>query len=563
MSRFKDTLRPACFKILPLVYDESLSYYELLTKLMTKLNETIKAVEDLSGDMSDVIGEIIEEWLDENLGIPFYNVTYYGIQPDSGDVYVPLHDFLKETVNKTGGIVYFPAGKYTISYTIYVPENTVFCGQGESTEIYFDETDTYLGVALANAGSNVTIENMKITHKSTGVFHSGSQPGAIGFSANSKENVNLAPYEHTGLRNSVRNLTARNLTFEGNYALQTETPSTGFKIENVIYENISAPLSCVSVMPHYGSGGKIENVLIKNVVCDLLRLYETAGDAAVSNFKNVNVSNVDCNTLYVRTNKNILRDPIVKITNLFLNNDRVINNDVHQNLGQHGCLLSANVSFYDSVFNGRSVNESVFDFGNGRIIFNDCMFNTQGTFSIRRTDNTVSPESCQSFYNCIFNTPQIDDHAKSNLIGYGANNDFSNAINLNVVLWGDSFRTRNATTDTGVVNVSNSGRSYYKLNGSAVSFFAYGVIQDGYLFEMSAKMARLPIAQSSLVNLSGIAFNSASPNVVYPFLAYFNENRLVFNSVLTPENCNRFILMCDLPLERIPTPAELQNAFFG
>ena len=555
-------LHDHCFKVLPLVYDESLSYYEVLCKVMKTVNEISEAVEDITGDMSEIVGAIIEEWLEQNYGIPFYNVTYYGVQPDSGDVYQQLHALIKDHVSKTGGIVYFPKGKYTLSYTIFVPENTVFCGQGKDTEIYFDETDTYIGVALSNAGSNVTIENMKVSHHSTGVFHSGARPGAIGFSANSPENVNLAPYEHRVLRADVKNLIARNLTFDGNYAVQSEVAS-GYNIDNIIYENIYAPMGCVSVMPYYGSGGKIENVQIKNVVCDLLRLYETVGDASISNMRNVNCINIDCNTLYVRTNKNVLRDPVITINNLFLNNDRTVNNDVHQNLGQYGCMLFGNITFNDSVFNGRSNNEAVFDFGNGKITFNNCLFNTLGAFSVRRTDNTVSPESCQSFYNCTFKTPAVDDHAKSNLIGYGANNDFSNAININNALWGDSYRNRVGTTDTGVVNAANSGRSYYKMNGSSIQFFAYGIIQTDYLFEMSQKMATLPIIQSNLVNLSGIAFNSATPSTVKPFLAYFNENKLVFNSVLTPADCDRFILQCELPLSRVPTPSELLSAFFG
>ncbi len=40
-----------CFKVLPLVYDESLSYYEVLCKLTYKINEVI---EQLSSDYSDI-----------------------------------------------------------------------------------------------------------------------------------------------------------------------------------------------------------------------------------------------------------------------------------------------------------------------------------------------------------------------------------------------------------------------------------------------------------------------------------------------------------------------------
>ena len=41
-----DELRFRCNKILPLVYDDSLSYYETLCKVMSTLNEVINFVDD-------------------------------------------------------------------------------------------------------------------------------------------------------------------------------------------------------------------------------------------------------------------------------------------------------------------------------------------------------------------------------------------------------------------------------------------------------------------------------------------------------------------------------------
>lgn len=43
-----------CHKILPLVYDESLSYYEVLCKVAASLNETIDAVNALNDNVSDL-----------------------------------------------------------------------------------------------------------------------------------------------------------------------------------------------------------------------------------------------------------------------------------------------------------------------------------------------------------------------------------------------------------------------------------------------------------------------------------------------------------------------------
>ena len=42
---------PYCQKILPLTYDDSLSYYEAVCKLTSKMNEIIKAIDDNLEDM--------------------------------------------------------------------------------------------------------------------------------------------------------------------------------------------------------------------------------------------------------------------------------------------------------------------------------------------------------------------------------------------------------------------------------------------------------------------------------------------------------------------------------
>ena len=74
------------------------------------------------------------DWLEENQPEPVYNVTYYGILPDSGDVYEGLYNLIKDHVSDTGGVVYFPPGKYTITNTIFVPEGTTFRGAGPESE---------------------------------------------------------------------------------------------------------------------------------------------------------------------------------------------------------------------------------------------------------------------------------------------------------------------------------------------------------------------------------------------------------------------------------------------
>lgn len=58
-------LRYFCQKVLPVVYDDSLSYQELLYKVIWKLNEIIPAVNDLQENMENEIADILTEWLND------------------------------------------------------------------------------------------------------------------------------------------------------------------------------------------------------------------------------------------------------------------------------------------------------------------------------------------------------------------------------------------------------------------------------------------------------------------------------------------------------------------
>lgn len=55
-------LRYLCHKVLPLVYDESLSYYEVLCKVVAKLNEVIS----VTNELETVIDEKVKEYLESD-----------------------------------------------------------------------------------------------------------------------------------------------------------------------------------------------------------------------------------------------------------------------------------------------------------------------------------------------------------------------------------------------------------------------------------------------------------------------------------------------------------------
>ena len=56
-----------CFKVLPLVYDDSLSYYETLCKVVAKLNEMIDSLGELNDTVKSMQTAIaqIQKWIDD------------------------------------------------------------------------------------------------------------------------------------------------------------------------------------------------------------------------------------------------------------------------------------------------------------------------------------------------------------------------------------------------------------------------------------------------------------------------------------------------------------------
>lgn len=84
-----------CYKVLPLVYDDSLSYYELLCKVVDKLNEIVKSENELDSVIKDIqsaiaalqkqideidtsyIERLIQEWLGKMILVSISDAGYF------------------------------------------------------------------------------------------------------------------------------------------------------------------------------------------------------------------------------------------------------------------------------------------------------------------------------------------------------------------------------------------------------------------------------------------------------------------------------------------------------
>lgn len=139
-----------CQKVLPAVYDDSLSYYELLCKVIDKLNEVIKQsneqaqvirllVDELSrlkelfeqfmeSGFDDYYKEQIERWIDEHMADIIsrsIRMVFFGLTMDGYFVaYIP--DSWNEIVFDTGAVYgYDTYGRLILRYNVDDPSHPV------------------------------------------------------------------------------------------------------------------------------------------------------------------------------------------------------------------------------------------------------------------------------------------------------------------------------------------------------------------------------------------------------------------------------------------------------
>ena len=528
--------------------------------ILRKITELDYKVKTWLKDVTPTITETVNKWLDDHPeatttvqdgsittikfkhdSIPFYNVVDYGINPDSGDVYSDLYDFIVAYPYLTGGIVYFPKGKYTLSSTIFIPENTTFIGDGVETEIYFDETDTYFGTGLANAGSNVSIKNMKVSQRSHGIFATGAQPGCIGFSNWAKEQAAAGKYTRQMLRGEVYNLTVEDIISDGFYPLQTE-PSTDSSMHNIIYKNIYAPTGCVSAV----SQSNIENLNIENVVCDLFRI--SVVDAGI--LTNVFANNIVCQNFGI-ANPN--SEASIIINNL-TQTDAARRNT---NTGNNNGVVNGNVNFRNCVFT--AINPEINGIGlfNGIIAFYECIFNMYDR--IARRESSLSTDNYMVAESCTFNS--VQQLTEDPLIGYGHNN-IVNASNVRNLLWGDIHGKY--INGIGINGVTSSVPTELYVNGDTVSVKGYGIPSNGMtMFDAGSRITALPLSESIYQIVIWSSTVGRGSTTYATFAKFENDSFSVIEGEMQGSTgFDRFNIDIELQLTRTPTPEEIYNAFF-
>lgn len=161
-----------CQKVLPLVYDDSLSYYEVLCKVSEKINELVEnnknlpdyIAEEIKLQLSDTnLEKIVGSYLTDFV----LNVKFppEGIPASIGDGVADDHDSIQMCIdyaNENGGkALYFPDGVYITSPLILKNSVSIFGASTNSSIIKLKANSTnslFSGTSSNNTISRITID---------------------------------------------------------------------------------------------------------------------------------------------------------------------------------------------------------------------------------------------------------------------------------------------------------------------------------------------------------------------------------------------------------------------
>jgi hypothetical protein len=277
-----DPVRYWTYKILPLVYDDSLSYYEVLAKVVQRLNVLVENnnnitqhIKDLileyigSGEIGEVVSDIIANFI-LNVKNPPEGIT--GATGDgSTDDTSAFQGCIDWAAERGGGAVYIPAGKYlvqplqmrdNVSIFGYDRYSTVLVLKGGADKaMLWDDEPGVTGVSVCN----VTLDgNMDIQVNNINVIE--LSPVDCLF-----QNLIITDgYKLMQLRGRGGHVQIDNIVFEYSvinsmellYHTKYSNSDTVYQVNNVVFENVSELKGeqAINVMCDYAT---IENAHIR------------------------------------------------------------------------------------------------------------------------------------------------------------------------------------------------------------------------------------------------------------------------------------------------------------
>lgn len=130
LGRFKEFW---CQKVLPLVYDDSLSFYEVLCRIKAKLNEVIENLNAqgkyIETQLPILIDETVRKYFNQNQNLPFIDCYAHGITEKLDDIGPALQELFTKYGSSYG---YYMRGRvnYSLNSTVTLPLGACFRCEG-------------------------------------------------------------------------------------------------------------------------------------------------------------------------------------------------------------------------------------------------------------------------------------------------------------------------------------------------------------------------------------------------------------------------------------------------
>lgn len=539
-------------RVLPIVFDDSLSFQELLYKVTQKINEVIGVVNDLGGQIQSDVESILREWYDDGTLAEIINETIFNklnqhilwYTPEDfgavGDGLTDCTDAFDAACHAMAEgdirILFIPKGTYLIKYTIAIPEGCTLIGTGPESCIYYDETHTGFGVAITNAGSDVTIANLRFEQARTGRVSFGSQTGCIGISTLAPEKLGkvTAPYD----RSENHHIRIINVYSDNSpYILQTEPASDGNGITDVYVEGVYAPKSLVSYLA--GTNGGIKKLTYKNIFCDCIRLGNNTKQT-----KDILLSDFYCKGLRVTDgNHAIVENGIVDCSG-DTNNDST-----------NMCMLLPDTILKNVEFKGGNEQYSYYlsCYGSeGQFIINGCKMSGAARFATQ----SVSGQACtmpMMINDCDINW--TEDHVP-NVQGCVVNSSFKDIIPIYPLYFLDKTYNFNVssfiTWSTANINAtrfpSSARVTGTKMHVKCMRTFT-DLPEDGTLFTIASSRANKLIGSKTIY--IPVRLYSSNFEKSFETCAKFdsNGNMKIVTDGLTMSNFTGYAMDADIELD--------------
>ena len=247
-----EKIRYWCNKILPLAYDDSLSYYEVLAKVQEKINELIQAHNELPAYIKEAViayahSEEFNDYIKSIFANLVVNVKYppAGLKAAVGDGVTNDSDAFQNVLdycNANHRIMFIPDGKYVITRKLYMSypvigasDDTVYILAPKNTVVFSNETYETVTTTTPTTGEVVKTET-KITGRSqiAKLKNVHCNPANIDFDADYIEIIRVSA-------NSVKLVSHQTSECSHLGCAHLETDGVGHNFENLVFSATADP----------------------------------------------------------------------------------------------------------------------------------------------------------------------------------------------------------------------------------------------------------------------------------------------------------------------------------